>query len=86
MVMIKKSGLMNKNEKISFRQEEKPALGGVVSVVHFITGHEQTQLNRNSDFHFFSIFFVSLRSNYSEFVCLYITIVPYDGRKTLSPS
>ena len=59
MIMIEKSGLMNKNEKFSFRQEEKPAQDGVVSVVHFITGHEQTQLNRNSEFHFFSIFFVS---------------------------
>ena len=31
----------------------KPVLGGVVSVAHFITINEQTQLNRVCYFHFF---------------------------------
>ena len=33
----------------------KSVLGGFAGVAHFITGHEQTHLNRVSYFHFFGV-------------------------------
>ena len=44
-------------------------LGGVASVAYFITGHEQTQLNRDLFFHFFGVFLASKGSNYLELIC-----------------
>ena len=44
----------------------KLVLWGVGGVAHFITGHEQFQLNQVCCFHFFGIFFDSKGSNCSE--------------------
>ena len=42
----------------------KPVLGGVASVVHFITGHENTVYsNQVCYFHFFDVFLDSKGSN-----------------------
>ena len=46
----------------------KPVLGGMATVENFITGHEQTQLNRVCYFHFFDVFLAFKGSNYLELI------------------
>ena len=43
-------------------------VGGMSSVAQFITGHEQTQLNRVGYFYFFGVFLASKGSIYSELI------------------
>ena len=56
--------------------------GGVASVAHFSTGHEQTQYNRVCYFHLFGVSLASMGSNYSELISTADGVVPYGGRKT----
>ena len=41
---------------------------GVGSIAYFITGHEQTQLNRVCFLNFFAVFLTSKGSKYSELI------------------
>ena len=46
----------------------KPVLGGMASVAHVTTGHEQTQRNRVCYFHLFGVFLAFKGSNYLELI------------------
>lgn len=59
----------------------KPVLEGVASVVHFITGHEQPQLNGVCYFHFFGVLLASKESNCSELIYI-IYIMSQETQKS----
>ena len=47
--------------------------GDVVGVAYFITGNEQTQLNRVCYFRFFGICLAAIGSNYSDFYYYFVS-------------
>ena len=57
---------------LKIRVPLKPVLGGVAGVAHYITGHEQTQLNRVCYFHFFDVVIASKGSNLTKLCHIFI--------------
>ena len=57
-----------------------PVLGGVINFAHFISGHEQTQLNRVCYLRFFNMVLVFEGSNKSKLIFQRLLLIRRGGR------